>query len=201
MLQIMFEAFNWFSFIRTSSKQVIVAILFILVGLLCLMVGVGWLFFSNNRLQATCFQAEGDSLATTINQSIVIDISGAVVKPGTYKLDKNSRIVDAVRLAQGFTHQSNATYIYKSLNLAAKLSDGQKIYIPFEGEQITSDSDLKTISINSATIEELTQLSGIGEKRAETIMANRPYQTINELVEKSIVSQSVFDEISELLSL
>jgi len=64
--------------------------------------------------------------------NIVIDISGAVEKPGLYKLMVSSRVGDAVNAAGGISKDASLEYISKNLNLAQKLEDTQKIYVPFE---------------------------------------------------------------------
>jgi protein involved in polysaccharide export with SLBB domain len=65
---------------------------------------------------------------------VKVDISGAVVSPGVYELPLGSIIKDAILKAGGVTTQASAEYLSKNLNLAQKVSDGMKLYIPKNGE-------------------------------------------------------------------
>ena len=97
------------------------------------------------------------------------------------------------------------------MNLANKLSDGDQVYIPTKEETqkllVTNyENSLQTktsektneqqrlISINSSPKEQLLELSGIGEVRANKIIENRPYGSIEELVKNGVISESIFDE-------
>lgn len=145
----------------------------------------------------------------TSKNEIKIDISGAVNKPGVYTLESNTRVEDAVKLAEGFATNVNKDYISKQLNLSQKLSDGIKIYIPFEGEvsvpQVAGASIQPTqnskVSINNSSQKELEDLPGIGPVTAQKIIKNRPYNSIDDLLTKKAVSRSVFSKIKELIDL
>ena len=65
-------------------------------------------------------------------QKIVVHVSGAVNKEGVFELDENSRIADAVQQAEGLKENADT----KNINLAFKLEDGMKIYIPTIGENV-----------------------------------------------------------------
>lgn len=144
---------------------------------------------------------------------IKIDISGGVNKPGVYTLESNSRVEDAVNLAEGFSTKANKDYISKQLNLSQKLSDGIKIYIPFEGENINSNPPNPYLpsnpssfpngktSINNASQKELEDLPSIGPVTAAKIIKNRPYSSIDDLISKKSVSRSVFSKIKEMIDL
>lgn len=132
---------------------------------------------------------------------VTVDVSGAVNKPGVYKLSSGSRIEDAISQAGGFTQDAQNEYITKVLNLAQKLVDGSKIYIPKEGEiaGVSAVSEAKKININTASLSELDSLSGVGSVTAQKIVAGRPYQTVEELVSKKAVGKAVFDKIKDQL--
>jgi DNA uptake protein ComE-like DNA-binding protein len=76
--------------------------------------------------------AKDEGGATPPDVQIVVDISGAVVNPGIYKLNGDSRVGDLLLLASGMSPDASVQYISRKLNLAQKLEDSQKIYIPFE---------------------------------------------------------------------
>lgn len=137
---------------------------------------------------------------------LTIDVSGAVNKPGVYKLKNGSRIEDAVSLAGGFSQDAQSEYIAKVLNLAQKLVDGSKIYIPKAGEATgglvsgSANSNITAkININTASVSELDSLSGVGEVTARKIISGRPYQAIEELVSKKVVGKAAFDKIKDQL--
>lgn len=141
---------------------------------------------------------------------ISIDVSGAVSNPGVYQVKEGSRIEEVIKQAEGFTEDANQEYISKYLNMAQKLSDGTKIYIPFTGESITNIqtggqesgvSKSPRVNINTASQTELEALPGIGPVTASKIISNRPYQDAGELLSKKVVGKSVYDKIKDLLVL
>lgn len=132
---------------------------------------------------------------------ISIDVSGAVNNPGVYQIKDGSRIEEAIVAAGGFSENANKEYISKYLNMAQKLSDGGKIYVPFVGEQgiVAGESKAEKVNINTATQAELEALSGIGPGYASKIISDRPYQTIEDLLNKKIIPKSTFDKIKDQL--
>ncbi len=133
--------------------------------------------------------------------NMVVDIEGAVQKPGVYKLSYDARVQDLLIAADGLGKDADREKVAKSLNLAAKLTDGAKIYIPFNGEgSVMGEATNGPININSASVSDLDSLPGIGKITANKIIANRPYGNIEELVAKKIVGQKVFEEIKEKIS-
>lgn len=138
------------------------------------------------------------------NNLITVDIEGEVVKPGVYKLKQNSIIQDALVASGGLTELADRNWIAKNLNLALKITDSQKIYIPKIGDTsqtVLGNSDqinsTDLININSASESQLDQLWGIGPVTANKIISQRPYSTIDQLLEKKAVSQKVFDQIKD----
>lgn len=138
-------------------------------------------------------------------EELMIDVSGAVMKPGVYSLKKSSRIKDAIFEAGGITEDANNEFISKKLNLAARLNDGMKIYIPFVNEDIASDlsgsNNQGLIDINSASSELLDSLPGVGKVTAEKIIDARPFREVSDLLSKKVVSGSVFEKIKEKVTI
>src|SRR3989344_2961740 len=141
-------------------------------------------------------------------KSISVDVSGAVNTPGVYKLNDGDRIEEAIRLAGGFSEKANSEYISKNLNLAQKLSDGTKIYIPFEGSTPPNGSVdygqvsgaaivIGKININTASQSELEALSGVGPVTASKIISARPYSSVEELISKKAVGKAVYEKIKD----
>ncbi len=184
-----------------------------LVGLIFLGYGLIGLFSSGGGSDNIIFESSNTASdsAMTNKTGIFVDISGAVVKPGVYQLKADSRLQDGLIAAGGLSAQADRDYIAKNLNLAIKLKDGTKVYIPDK----TQNSKLKTqnysgegneisvsgfININTATLSELDKLPGIGPVTAQKIVDNRPYGDINELLSKKIVSSKVFEQIKEKIT-
>jgi competence protein ComEA len=137
-----------------------------------------------------------------------VDIEGAVVIPGVYKLTQNSIIQDALVASGGLSAAADRDWVSKNINLAAKLSDGAKIYIPKIGEITTSSPQTSTtdtstsalVNINTASSDALDALPGVGPVTVDKIVNGRPYQNINELLDKKVVSSKVFSEIKDKIS-
>lgn len=143
------------------------------------------------------------SVAGEMTRTIFVDLEGAVANPGVYELEKESRVADLLERAGGLLDKADQEYVAKVINKAQKLSDGVKIYVPFKGEKVESsfsESQSGLINVNTAAAKDLETLNGVGEKTAEKIIKNRPYGSIEELLEKKAVSQSVFDKIKEEIS-
>lgn len=138
---------------------------------------------------------------------IMVDVAGAVEKPGVYALSSDARVQDALIAAGGMLQEANRDAVSKSLNLASKVSDGMKIYIPFQGDDASpaqtgvQGSSSTLISLNNASSKELESLPGIGEVTAEKIIANRPYMSLDEVVGKGALRKSVFEKVKENISL
>lgn len=139
---------------------------------------------------------------------LVVDVSGAVEKPGVYKLPTAARVGDALVVAGGLSAVADREWVSATLNLAAKVEDGAKIYIPKNSESgtIGASSEVivqknQKININTASLEELDKLDGIGESRARAIIENRPYGSTQELVSKAKIPQNVYDKISGDISI
>lgn len=147
---------------------------------------------------------------------ITVYISGAITNPGVYILETGDRIIDLLGSAGGINKNADKVYVNRQFNLAKRLSDGEQLYIPTIEETVvqinsetksvstdknTTNNTLVPISINSSTKEVLIKLSGIGDVKAQKIITNRPYGSLNELVSKEIISESLFKDISELIEL
>ena len=145
-----------------------------------------------------------------VSSQIMVDVSGAVVNPGVYKLESESRIEDAIKAAGGLAEQASGEYVSKSLNLAQKISDGVKIYIPYQGEKITGqasvgivagikNSNSGGVNISSANQAELEALPGIGPVTASKIISGRPYGKVSDLLDQKIVPKTTFEKIKDSL--
>jgi len=138
-------------------------------------------------------------------------ISGSVENPGIYQLSLESRVADAIDAAGGFGKEADQT----ALNLAAKLHDGESIYVPSSHEDLVfSDQGTDTpfvnkqgensLNINAATQEELENLPGIGPSKAAAIIAyreeNGPFQIIEDINNVPGIGPTIFDQIKSLIT-
>lgn len=141
---------------------------------------------------------------------IFVDIAGAVIKSGVYELEIGSRINDLLILAGGLSEKADRDWVAKNINLAQKLFDGAKIFIPKLGDSSPSNhsgsSNLSNpslqnkINLNTATVTELDTLWGIGEVTAKKIIEGRPFQKPEDLLYKKIVKSNVWEKIKDLVT-
>lgn len=187
-----------------SERQII----FILIGITLISLGLFLAKFNNNS------QSEIE-IINSPSKTIIIEITGSVVNPGVYEFDNNSRVKDALAKAGGLSEDANQEWIELTLNQAALLVDGQKIYIPSkqsnqenanisEGNMPDPSTLGETISnkinINSASQKELESLWGIGPVTAQNIIEQRPYSSVQDLLLKKILKQNVFERNQNLLT-
>jgi competence protein ComEA len=185
------------------------------VGLLFFIYGLIAFLGSSSKPQDVTFKTGSTSTESAVNSSskpqnsIQVDIEGAVAVPGVYKLASNSIIKDALVASQGLSADADRVWIAKNLNLAAKLYDGAKVYIPKTGEaevpvaNSTSQGSINAqslININTASSDSLDSLPGVGPATVAKIVNGRPYQSINELLDKKVVTSKVFDGIKDKIS-
>lgn len=160
--------------------------------------------------------ALSQNLATEINEEtdIFVHVCGAVKNPGVYELIGGSRVYEAVDMAGGFLDEADASFI----NLAAVLTDGQKIYVytleetsSLEASDYIEDIQNQTavgettsgnkININTATEAELEQLNGIGKTRAQAIIEyrnnNGRFESIESIKKVSGIGASTYEKLKE----
>ncbi len=132
--------------------------------------------------------------STTVRNTAVVHVDGAVAHPGIHEVQLGSRVADAITAAGGMTENADR----RQLNLAELVSDGQRIWVPVEGEDIpaiggagalgagTSGSSSGAVSINHASATDLQQLSGIGPSLAAAIVEfrerNGPFRSVDDLL-------------------
>ena len=146
---------------------------------------------------------ESSAPATPLPQ-VVVDVAGAVARPGVVRLGYGARVGDAIAAVGGITPDADLT----SLNRAALLRDGARVYVPHLGEtppagSVGSDSEAR-IDLNHATAAELEQLPGIGPATAGRIVRSRdqrPFTKIEELQTRGLVTARVLADIRDLLTL
>ena len=137
-----------------------------------------------------------------VNETILVDIKGEVIRPGVYELDQTKRVQDAIQLAGGLTDVADDL----SVNLSQKLRDEMVIHIPKKGESTTpstaTTSDL--ISLSHATVQDLQTLPGIGEAKANAIVAYREehgsFKTVDELTNVAGIGEKTLEGFIDLIT-
>ncbi len=153
--------------------------------------------------------SEENTESVTSADKIIVYVCGAVENPDVYELDPGARINDALEAAGGFSGDADMNMI----NLAEPVSDGQRVYFPVQGEDMTGDSqdmnaaletdiygdDTSLVNINKAGVSELTQLPGIGETRAGQIVEYREthgkFSTKEDLKNVSGIGDSTYEKL------
>ena len=166
---------------------------------------------------------------TPVPQKIFVDVCGAVVRPGVYELEEGARIFQAVDAAGGYLPEAAMNY----LNRARSLGDGQQIYVPTETEveenlefalakvpealtegENTGDLEKNEssggqnedfrINLNTADAGQLSTLSGIGQSKAEAIVAYREehggFTSIEEIMNVEGIKEGTFSKIKDKIS-
>lgn len=153
--------------------------------------------------------AAGVSTANRVSSHdtrVFVDVQGAVAHPGLYEFTEGMRVADAVKSAGGLTARADR----QQVNLASRLTDQQQLAIPMKGEKSTDTGSKETtaaktasqsgssgnvkssgptavINLNTATVADLQQLTGIGEKKAQKIVdyrtAHGSFQTVKDLTQ------------------
>jgi competence protein ComEA len=109
---------------------------------------------------------------TAVARAVVVDVTGAVRRPGLYRLSEGSRVADAVARAGGATPKAQLELV----NLAARVSDGEQVIVPRRGTAAASGGGSAAgaptgpVHLNSATLEELDSLPGVGPVTAQKIV-------------------------------
>lgn len=163
----------------------------------------------------------GDEASKEENQpgTVKVFVCGAVLQEGVYTLKEGSRIDSALKLAGGFAKDADTDYV----NLAETVEDGQKIYFPREGEEVTEAQSKETattgssdatssqsqensalVNINTADIEGLKTLPDIGETRAQRILAYRQsngnFASKEDIKNVSGIGDSIYESIKDYIT-
>lgn len=173
-------------------KDVLNTILGLLLGLL--LAGILWL---------TARQPGGDAVALRPPPTpapVSVHVTGAVVSPGIYTLPKNSRVADAVDAAGGFLPIADD----ENINLAAILEDGARLTIEKVDFYSTDASSTIRVNINTASLEELDTLPGIGPSTAQAIIDYRrqfgEFQRADEITEVTGIGPATYERIKDLIT-
>jgi competence protein ComEA len=146
---------------------------------------------------------------------VVVQVAGAVARPGVYSLPAGSRVADAIQAAGGYSTEVDPRAAETKLNLAAKLQDAQLIAVPRRGETANgatgaggaSGAGASTapglINLNTATAEQLDTLPGVGPATAQKIIASRqeqPFSKVDDLVTRKVVTAATLSKLRSLVT-
>ncbi|RMF49735.1 MAG: ComEA family DNA-binding protein [Anaerolineae bacterium] len=149
---------------------------------------------------------------------VVVDVGGAVAHPGVYALPPGSRVQDALESAGGLLPEADA----QTLNLAAPLEDGSRLWVPTRPPVVTSipaeiatpsaqraisigaSPETSLVNINTASQAELESLPGIGPSLAQRIIAyrqeNGPFAAIEDIQKVSGIGPATFERLRDLIT-
>jgi competence protein ComEA len=140
-------------------------------------------------------------------ETIVVDVEGAVARPGIRELPAGSRIADAIDAAGGYASDADLSAA-STINLAQPLTDGQQVRVPRVGEGAVAaappagaadDGASALVNLNTATPEELEALPGIGAVTVQKIVAarqERPFASLQDAVDRGVINRGQLEDIS-----
>lgn len=166
-------------------------------------------------LETEAFVTQPPKQEASETEKLIVYVCGAVANPGVYTLPTGSRLYEAIAMAGGFSKEADSAYH----NLARSIEDGERIYILSssetkaltveqqaageEGKNASVQTD-GPINLNTATIEQLMTLPGIGEARAADILSYRTkigqFTDIEELMNVSGIGESRFEKIKDKIT-
>ena len=162
-------------------------------------------------------QQQNEDESEPVQETIVVDVRGAIAHPGVYELTLGDRMIDAIELAGGYTKEADTS----GINHAQKLQDEMRIYVPKVGEKLaeplvdgqatvllpssdSQNSETDKVNLNNADEKELTTLPGIGPAKAQAIITyrdeNGPFQSIEELKNISGIGDKTFEKLKDLIA-
>jgi competence protein ComEA len=153
--------------------------------------------------------APGSADRVAVDPLLVVDVAGAVARPGLVRIPAGSRVGDAIAAAGGFAARADLAAASDRLNLAAPLEDGAKVLVPELGSASRPDEAAGAtradglVDLNRATQAELEELPGIGPVTAGRIMearAREPFGTIDELRGRGLVGAATFGKLREMVT-
>ena len=143
------------------------------------------------------------------SDEVAVHVAGRVRRPGLVRLPAGSRVHDAIRAAGGVTSGADLD----AINLARRLTDGEQIRVPAPGDPAVPPDPAAApggpaapsapLDLNTATLEQLDALPGVGEVTANRIIAYRsahPFTAVDELLEVPGIGQRRFEQLKDLVT-
>jgi competence protein ComEA len=165
----------------------------------------------------TLIGAEASPSASGVESGgeVIVEIVGAVARPGVYHLDPGSRVVDLVEAAGGYGPRVDTARAERELNLAGALQDGDQIRVPSRDDEFAGAASGAPapgdpgpgvpglVPLNSATTAELEALPGVGPATAAKIIAARdeaPFVVVEDLRTRGILGEKTFEKLRDLVT-
>jgi competence protein ComEA len=185
------------------------------VGVALLLLGARWIRSADDAgsppgdvgFAHTTAEGAGEGTVSVGGESggdVVVHVAGAVREPGVYRLPSGSRVTDAVQRAGGATHRADTSL----LNLAAPVADGTQVIVPRRGAAPTgwaaAGAPAGPVQLNSATVEQLDALPGIGPVTAQRIVeyrqAHGAFRSVEELDAVPGIGPARVEQLKELVT-
>jgi competence protein ComEA len=141
---------------------------------------------------------------------LLVDVQGAVKRPGIVRVPASSRVADAIAAAGGYSAKADLLTAASSINLAANLADGAQVFVPIQGlAAVPGPSAPGTVAggglvnLNTASPEALEALPGIGPVTVQKIVAartERPFVSLEELLEREVMHSGQLEDIRNLVT-
>lgn len=168
----------------------------ILIGIVAIII----IDITNNKNEIVNISEKVDKNAEYVEEQIIVYVAGEVNYPGVYKLKKGDRVVNAIEIAGDTTELAEIL----NVNLAKKISDGEKITIPSKNDMNLENDVLNSkVNINTATVVQLDSLPGIGVSTAQKIITyrenNGDFEDIEKLKDVPGIGESKYQAIKELI--
>ncbi len=153
---------------------------------------------------------EVELASPSVQATIVVQVAGAVLRPGVYTLPVGSRVADAIKLAGGYSADVDPRLAETSLNLAAKLTDSQLVVVPRRGDPAAAAAGGSVpaatpgvVDLNTATAAQLDALPGVGPATAAKIIAAREqsrFTSVDDLVKRKLVTAATLAKFRSLVT-
>jgi competence protein ComEA len=208
---------------KTRSKLAAICITVLLLA------GTVWYFAHQHNVQNKAEMRQAEALFANADQekkkneapaedaaseTLVVDIKGAVKKPGIYQIAASERVIDGIERAGGFTNKADRDKI----NLAQKVSDEMVIYVPEKGAQALAPSAQESdagglesqpaqskVNINSADEQEMQKLPGVGPAKAKAIIQYRTehgsFKSMDDLAAVSGIGEKSLEQMKPFMAL